>query len=106
MEEKQLQINIDQDRIESKYSDIAFITVSPFGLTFDFGQNIPQMKTIKVVSRISMSPQHAKAFLSVLRQNIESYEKQFGNINITPAMQEQVDKNIGFKINEGETPNK
>ncbi len=97
---KQIQINIDKDKIESKYSDLIFVSTNPMGLTFDFGQNIPQMKMIKVIQRISMSPQHAKAFLGVLQKNIENYEKQFGSINITPAMQEQVDKDIGFKVEE------
>ena len=95
---KQIQVNIDKDKIESKYSDLVFVSTNPMGLTFDFGQNIPQMKIIKVIQRISMSPQHAKAFLNLLKQNIDNYEKQFGSINITSAMQEQVNKDIGFKV--------
>jgi len=97
-DKSQIQINIDQDKLETKYSDITFITISPFGFTFDFGQNIPQMRMIKISSRVSMSPQHAKAFLGLLQKNVENYEKQFGVINITSAMQEQIDKSIGFKV--------
>lgn len=37
-----------------------------------------------VVSRIVMSPQHAKATLKVLRENVEKYEAQFGEIPDLP----------------------
>lgn len=35
-----------------------------------------------VVSRVVMSPQHTKALLAVLRQNIDKYEEQFGEIPV------------------------
>lgn len=97
---KEIQINLDQTKLESHYSDIAFISMNPMGLTFDFGQNIPQMNMVKIVTRLSVSPQHAKALLNLLKQNIDNYERQFGEIKMTQPMQEQQNSNIGFKISE------
>ena len=93
----QIQLNIDPDKIEAKYSDAAFINHNPFGFTFDFAQNIPQLKMMKIISRISFSPQHTKAFLQALTTQIKSYEAKFGEIQITAAMQAEADKPpIGF----------
>lgn len=97
--EQIIQLNIDPDKIESRYSDAVFINFNPFGFTLDFAQNIPQMKIMKIIQRISFSPQHAKALALTLQNQILQYEKQFGQIPLTPAMQEQTAKNpIGFNI--------
>lgn len=94
-----INVNIDPQKIESIYSDAAFINHNPFGFTFDFGQSIPQLKMLKIVARVSLSPQHAKALLGAISGQIKAYEDKFGEINVTPAMQEQVNKGgIGFKI--------
>lgn len=98
--EQQANINVDQDKIDAKYSDQVFINFNPFGFTFDFAQAVPQMNMVRVLSRIAMSPQHVKALSEVLKQTIENYEKGFGNIEITKQMQEQVTpkEGLGFKI--------
>jgi hypothetical protein len=96
---EQVQINIDQDKIEARYADQAMISHNPFGVTIDFGQQIPQMKMIKIISRIAMSPEHAKAFLDALSSNIASYESKFGKIELSKEMKENFqDNKIGFKI--------
>lgn len=96
---EQTQINIDPDKLEAKYADQALISHNPFGITFDFAQQIPQMKMIKILSRIAMSPEHAKAFLEALSQNIASYETKFGKIELSKEMKENLNnKKIGFKI--------
>ena len=35
---------------------------------------------------IYLSPQQAKALMSILRQNVEQYEKTFGEVKLDPAM--------------------
>ncbi len=35
---------------------------------------------------VYLSPQQAKALMSILRQNVEQYEKTFGEIKLDPAM--------------------
>lgn len=99
---EEININIDPDKLESKYSDSIFISNNPFGFNFDFAQQIPQMNMVKIISRISISPQHAKTFSQILADNIKKYEEQFGHININPNVQKEAEKRqeIGFKIAE------
>jgi len=94
-----IQMNIDPDKIAAQYSDSAFINHNPFGFVFDFAQNIPPMKMLKIVSRIAVSPQHAKAFLGALQSQIKAYEAQHGEIKLSAAMQAEADKKpIGFDV--------
>ncbi len=89
-----IRINVSPDRIEAKYSDFAVIGKNALGFNFDFGQRIPGGKQINIVSRIAMSPQHAKLFHKVLTQNIEKYEDEFGEIKIPEVSKPQKDGNI------------
>lgn len=45
-------------------------------------------KTTKDLCEVVMSPQHAKAFSNVLKNTIEAYEKQFGEIELKPKQRE------------------
>lgn len=100
LEEKKININIDPDKIESKYTDAAFVGINAFGFNFDFGQQLPQMNSLKILSRISMSPQHAKIFSQILDHNVAQYEERFGRIEINQQTQKEVEKSqsIGFKL--------
>lgn len=102
MNNQQIQINIDADKIDAKYSDQTLISHNPFGVTLDFAQQIPQMNMLKILSRIAMSPQHAKAFSEALQDNLEKYEVKFGQIELTKQMREQsvLTNKIGFHIQE------
>jgi len=97
---EQIQINIDQDKIDAKYCDQAMISHNPFGFTLDFAQQIPQMRMIKILSRVAMSPEHAKAFLEALTDNVKKYEEKFGEIELTKKMRDEAinPKKIGFQI--------
>jgi len=98
---QKIQINVDPDKIAAQYSDSAFINHNHFGFVFDFAQNIPQMKMLKIISRIAMSPQHAKALLGALQGQVRAYEQKHGVINVTPAMQAEAEKKpIGFDVEE------
>lgn len=102
MNNNQTQINIDQDKVDAKYCDQALISHNPFGFTFDFAQSIPQMNMLKILSRIAMSPEHTKAFVEALSDNLKKYEAQFGEIELTRKMREEAQspKKIGFQIQE------
>lgn len=102
MNGQQIQVNIDQGEISAKYCDQAMISHNPFGFAFDFAQQIPQMNMLKILSRIAMSPEHAKAFSEALLDNLEKYEEKFGEIELTKTMREQASspKKIGFHIEE------
>ena len=79
---KQLKINVTPDKIEARFSDIVIVSKNALGMTFDFGQRMPGSNQVNVVSRVAMSPQHAKLFLGLLQKNIEDFEKQFGDIEV------------------------
>jgi len=97
---QQVNVNIDQDKIEAKYSDQALISHNPFGFTFDFAQQIPQMHILKILARVAMSPQHAKAFMEALMENVKKYEEKFGEVELTKKMRDEAinTSKIGFKI--------
>ena len=47
---------------------------------FDFETMMPGFPKAKVLSRIILSPEHAKKFMTALVQNISNFEKQNGSI--------------------------
>lgn len=96
MNEQQIQVNIDPDKIEAKFCDQVMMNTTPFGITFDFLQQIPQMKSTRVLSRIAMSPQHAKIFSEILTNSLKEYESNFGEIQLTSKMKNEGKKTIGF----------
>jgi hypothetical protein len=81
-DQNKLKINVSPDKIEAKYSDFAIIAKNALGFNLDFAQRIPGGKQVNIISRIAMSPQHAKLFSKVLAKNVEKYENQFGEIKV------------------------
>lgn len=104
MENKQeIKINVEKNKLEAHYSDIALVSHHPTGFGLDFGQQVPQMKMLNIVTRVALSPQHAKSLMQVLGKHVAAYEKQFGTIEISPAVQQSMEnKQIGFQPPEGQ----
>ena len=77
-----------------EYCNAAWIYFSPWDFGFQFsattvapptasaeGENMPEVSVSqRVVSRLTMSPPHAKAFLAALQENVAKYEAQHGEI--------------------------
>ena len=80
-----------QGRIHTVYSNIVRIGHTPYEFMLDFGQFQPEGKRAFMDVRIITSPQHAKAILKALRENIASYEEKYGLINLTDSNQEEED---------------
>ncbi|HUS94691.1 MAG TPA: DUF3467 domain-containing protein [Patescibacteria group bacterium] len=78
---KRVSIEIPKELV-AVYANVAFISHTPAELVLDFAQVLPRMPKGSIVSRVIMSPIHAKLFQAALAQNIANYEKQFGEINI------------------------
>ncbi len=83
-EKKSQQINIElgEKEAEGIYSNLAIITHSPAEFIIDFTRVVPGAPKAKVHSRIITTPQHAKMLLKALQDNIDKFEKRFGEINI------------------------
>lgn len=79
---QQINIELGEKEAEGIYSNLAIITHSPAEFVIDFTRVLPGVPKAKVLARIITTPQHAKLLLNALRENIEKYEKMFGEIKI------------------------
>ncbi len=79
---QQINIELGEKEAEGIYSNLAIITHSPAEFIIDFTRVVPGVPKAKVQSRIITTPQHAKMLLKALTENIEKFEKRFGEIKI------------------------
>ena len=84
---KQLKIEIDEDIGQGEYVNFAIVTHSAAEFVMDFIRILPGLTKSKVKSRLVISPMHAKTFLNALQDNIEKYEKKFGEIKVVKNKQ-------------------
>lgn len=100
-EQSQNQINIElsEETAEGVYSNLAMIAHSNSEFVIDFIRLMPGVPKAKVKSRIVITPEHARRFLSALKDNIEKYEASFGAIKHTDELP-QFPMNFGGTIGE------
>ncbi|MCD4750318.1 MAG: DUF3467 domain-containing protein [Thermoanaerobaculales bacterium] len=67
-----------------QYTNFVSIAHNYTEVLFDFGRTLPGRKDIPVVSRLIMTPFHAKQLLKALKHNIELYERKFGKLTDPP----------------------
>lgn len=79
MSELKLDIQIDKDVALGQYTNLALIAHTKNEFILDFALLQPQGGAM-VVSRVITSPQHAKALLRSLAENVARYEETFGPI--------------------------
>ncbi|MCJ7582697.1 MAG: DUF3467 domain-containing protein [Candidatus Aminicenantes bacterium] len=91
MEEKKIDIKVDENIAVGQYSNLAAIRHTKEEFIFDFAFLFPDGPTGKLVSRILLSPAHVKRFMEALQSNVKRYEDNFGSI--TPA---DVPPTVGF----------
>lgn len=82
MEEQKLKINIAPEVATGKYSNLAIIGHSNSEFVLDFASNLPGVPQANVVSRVILTPEHAKRLLNALADNVNKYEQQFGKIQL------------------------
>ncbi|MBP3299625.1 MAG: DUF3467 domain-containing protein [Muribaculaceae bacterium] len=90
----QLQVQIKPEIADGKYSNLAMIGHGPNEFLIDFIFAAPGMPQAPVVSRIIMSPENAKQLMFALTDNVQKYEKNFGEI-----VQKRPAGNDNFKNN-------
>lgn len=86
--QQQINIEIGEKEAEGIYSNLAIISHSPAEFIIDFTRVLPGIPKSKISARIIMTPQHAKMLLGALKENIERYESQFGQIQIVGIPQQ------------------
>ncbi len=85
---KRIAIDIPKE-LTAVYANLAFISHTPGEIILDFAQVLPRMPRGRVLSRIIMSPMHAKMLQNALAQNIANYERQFGEIRLPSNLADQ-----------------
>jgi hypothetical protein len=76
---KRIAIDLPKD-LSASYANLVFISHTPAEMVLDFAQVLPRTAKGTVVSRIVMSPMHAKLLHRALGQNIANFEGRFGEI--------------------------
>ena len=93
-QQNQIQIKIDEKVGEGTYANFFVITNSPSEFIMDCGRILPGIPDARIYTRVLMTPSHAKQLMQLLEKNIETYEKQFGEIKVQGQNE---NKSIGFK---------
>ena len=86
--QKKVAIDIPKE-LTAVYANLAFISHTPGEMVLDFAQMLPRMPRGQVLSRVIMSPMHAKMLQNALAQNIANYERQFGEIRLPTTLADQ-----------------
>ena len=75
-----MKVTIDEATSEGHYVNFANILHNPTEFVIDFGRMVPGRPDAKIMSRVLMTPYHAKQLLRALQQNVELYERNYGEI--------------------------
>ena len=75
-----INFELDENTAQGSYSNLVIVNHSPTEFVLDFKNVMPGSPKAKVRSRIILTPQHAKRFLSALEENLSKYESSFGEI--------------------------
>ena len=78
-----IQVHIDEARTPGQFVNMARIFHNQTEFVLDAMFLPPQSTTAHVLSRLIMSPVHAKHLLRALTHNIQLYEQKFGEIALT-----------------------
>lgn len=78
-----IDIDLDEQLAQGQYSNLAIISHSPTEFVVDFAAVLPGMPKAKVVSRIILTPEHAKRLMYSIQENVARYEKNHGSIEIS-----------------------
>lgn len=81
-ESKQLDLNLPPEVAKGTYSNLAIITHSQSEFVVDFARMLPGFPKPDICSRIIMTPENAKKLMMALKDNVEKFESQFGNISL------------------------
>jgi len=83
VEARHLKVEIDADTAKGRFANAAVVTHTDDAFFLDFALAYPR-QPVRVLSRVITSPQHAKALLRTLADNVARYEKRLGVIPERP----------------------
>ena len=82
-QQQQISIDLPSDVADGIYSNLAIISHSNAEFILDFVRMMPGVPKAKVMSRIILTPEHAKKLLMALQDNVQKYEQHNGPIKET-----------------------
>lgn len=80
----ELKIELTPEIASGHYANLAILSHTPNEFFIDFVNVAPNMPQARVQSRIIMTPENAKNLLFALRDNLQKYEANFGEIKQKP----------------------
>ena len=80
---RQFKLEIDADTAKGRFANAAVVTHTDDAFFLDFALAYPR-QPVRVLSRVITSPQHAKALLRTLADNVARYEQRLGAIPERP----------------------
>jgi hypothetical protein len=84
--------------LEPTYANFALISHTPSELIIDLAQMLPNQPSVRVRSRVIMTPLNAKLMLRALEENLDNYEAAYGEI-ATPGQSDDLIRSFfGGKI--------
>ena len=72
-----------------EYSNMALVTNSAVDFVLDFARTLPGLGQPTIWSRVVMAPENAKTLCLQLKEAIENYERNFGEIKLPMAQPAQ-----------------
>lgn len=86
MENRKLEIEVKDEKSEGIYSNLVFVGSTAEEFVLDFIAVMPNMPKAQLKSRIIMTPRHAKRLMLALEKHMETYEQNFGvlDLNVQP----------------------
>jgi hypothetical protein len=91
MDDKKIDIKVDEHTALGQYSNLAAIRHTKEEFLFDFAFVFPDGPVGKLVSRVILSPAHAKRFMEALEANVRRYEDSHG-----PIIPADIPPSVGF----------
>jgi hypothetical protein len=81
---RKVKVEVSPD-LEAIYSNFAVISHSASEIMIDFARILPNTPAARVRARIVTTPMNAKLLLRALKENLEKFETQYGEIRIPTA---------------------
>jgi hypothetical protein len=85
-QKNEISIELNEQVAQGTYSNLAIITHSTSEFVVDFVRLMPGMPKAPVVSRVILTPEHAKRLLNALQDNVSKFEKSHGAIKVEGSM--------------------
>ncbi len=76
----QIKIVVSDQLALGTYANFASIVHNFSEFIVDFGRIVPAREEVQVVSRIVMTPVHAKQLMRALTENVAIFERNYGEI--------------------------